>query len=100
MKDNSNIQEQFNLLGENIQELIERIVEKKVHAFIEDYKEYTKRYFHIKEVSELTNISISGLKQRIKRGTLKAAHNDDGQIIVIPKDELDRLLNSYDIQCK
>ena len=84
------------LLSKELQEFVEKIVDKQVQISLESYKKIHKKYYHIKEVHHITGITVSALKQRKYRGTLKAV-NSEGTIL-IPIEEVQRLINECNLQ--
>lgn len=66
---------------------VEKRLQERLHA---------KVFYTLKEVEQITGISYEALKGRIKRKTLFSVK--DGNIILIPKDELNGLIDKLNRQ--
>ncbi len=85
-----NDDEIFKTLNKQLTIVVQKLVDSQVTKALDSYREFHRQYYHIKEVSEITGLTVGALKGRIRRKTLKAAY--DSTSILIPTKELDRLL--------
>ena len=92
---NTEFEDLLKLFSAHITNAIENQVREQLKD-ISNQPAQRKLYYNLKEVSEITGISVCALKGRIHRKTLKAAH--DSTTILIPTKELDRLLSKLDKQ--
>lgn len=58
--------------------------------------ETNKEYYHVKEISQITGLTVDAIKGRRKRGTLELVN--DGNVLLMHKDELSRILKKLDCQ--
>jgi len=84
-----------------LEDLKEEVVENAVAVAlqkIEGKQQPQKLFYNLEEVAHITGISRLALKGRIKRKTLIAVY--DGNVILIPVDELNNLIKKLNVQQK
>ncbi|MBI3136037.1 MAG: hypothetical protein HYZ14_15275 [Bacteroidetes bacterium] len=83
----------------SLEEMVDRRVEEKLNRMASPQKlNEGKEYYSLKEVSHITGITFLGLKGRQKRGTLKCVN--EGNTVLVPKNELERILKLLSRQQK
>lgn len=74
----------------------EKKIKEVIDAHIKNHLLLQPLFYNLKTVESLLGISKIALKNRIRRGTIKAVK--DGNIILIPKKEVQRLINALNFQ--
>ena len=96
--ENQSFENLFSMFMKHMEDLIEQRVNEKLKVFVQKTTEAPKAFYSLKEVSHLTGITFLGLKGRQKRGTLKCVN--EGNVVLVPKSEVERLLDKLKRQLK
>lgn len=80
----------FTVFMEDFQKEMEEKFDKKLEEALLRLTPVKKEFYSLEEATTITGIPIGGLKGRRRRGTLQAAY--DGNYLLIPASEIDRLL--------
>ena len=90
----ANFDNLLDLFKQHIDQQVAKQVEEKFNQRMN--AEVEKEYYHIKEVKQITGISVDALKGRRKRGNLELVN--DGNVLLMHKDELNRILHKLNQQ--